>query len=225
MGRSTTNTGTDTTDLADQVAQSLGMGPKPAGGGQPKPKPVKQKPVDIADQVGQSLGLKKKVGGDESSPESSPTPSPLPSPEQAAQAFQNKTLTPESVNVLAQTDQGKKMGLNLLSPKEQQMFASAHNGEKKADVVDGVMKVVDTYYPASNDPAKNTARTQIIQAVQSGKQPEIKKLRDSVISDLQKKINDIQTEARGGEVYDRSNFRGLWKGFWESHTTRATKEN
>jgi hypothetical protein len=195
MGRSTTNTGTDTTDLADQVAQSLGMGQKKAGQ-QPTPpnkKAAKEKPVDISDQVGQSLGLKKKVGGEESSQESSPTP--LPSPEEAAQAFANKSITPQAVDVLAETDQGKKMGLNLLSPKERQMFASAHNGEKKEDVVNGVMGVLNTYYPASNDPSKNKVRDQIIKSVQSGNQPDIKKVRDNVLGDLQKKINDIQDSA------------------------------
>jgi hypothetical protein len=336
MGRSTTNTGTDTTDLADQVAQSLGMGQKKAGQ-QPTPptkKAAKEKSVDISDQVGQSLGLKKKVGGEESSQESSPTGSPLsslsgadrdkfirqqypeisnlhdskfvdsvldqnkdknfvkrylnpseypvinngdgsysthrmassdnivyptivqqpdgslkklnsdgpnneaykyaikhheyiefknekdadwfanngyklgsqltgdsnkkqaiPSPQQASAAFQNKSITPEGVAVLAETDQGKKMGLNLLSPQERQMFANAHNGEKKTDVLNGVKSVVDTYYPPSNDPAKNKVRGQIINSVLSGNQSDIKKVRDNVLGDLQKKINDIQESA------------------------------
>jgi hypothetical protein len=195
MGRSTTNTGTDTTDLADQVAHSLGMGPKKAGQ-QPTPptkKAAKEKPVDISDQVGQSLGLKKKVGGDASGPESSPTP--LPSVEEAAQAFANKSITPQAVDVLAETDQGKKMGLNLLSPQERQMFANAHNGEKKTDVLNGVKSVVDTYYPPSNDPAKNKVRGQIINSVLSGNQSDVKKVRDNVLGDLQKKINDIQESA------------------------------
>lgn len=207
MGKSVRNTAQSDTELADQVAKSLGISPK--GDQQPEPaapKPTKQKPADISDQVGQSLGLKKKDGGGDSSNGSAPTQSV--SKEDAALAFQNKTLTPGAVSTLAETDEGKKMGLATMSDPEKDIFAAAHNGPKKADVAGAVTGIIDANYPASNDPKQNDARFKIKQSVLSGDQKAIADLRNSVVDNIQKKIN-LKRDAIAAEA-ERSG-PGAWQ--------------
>jgi hypothetical protein len=192
MGKSFRNTGNgDDIDVADQVAQSLGMAPKPASPDGPgKKPPAKQKAADVSDAVAESLGLKKKVGGDETSP----SQLAFPSPEQAAKSFDDRTLTPQSVDVLANTDAGKKMGLNTLSTEARQVFAQAHNGQKTSDLTNSVSGIIDNFYPKTADPKLNQKRLEIKQSVLTGNQDAILNLKNNIVQSIQKQIDQRSNE-------------------------------
>lgn len=201
MGKSVRNT--DTSNVADEVAQSLGMSPK--SGQPPKNQPAptkKQQASDLSDSVAQSLGLKKKDGGGDGSDTSSDTESPSPSLLDANKAFQNRTATDKDIDVLSATDQGKQMGLSLLSPEGKKLFAEAHNGPKKADAINDINGIIDTFYPASQDPRQNKVRDQIKSAVASGDQNAIKTLRDQVTNGMQQQINNRLKEVIGQRSSD-----------------------
>lgn len=202
MGKSIRHTSNDNdVDLSDQVAQTLGMAPKPAapdGGG--KKSQAKQKPVETSDAVAQALGIKKKVGGDETFP----TQLESQSPEQAAKAYDERNLTSQSVDVLANTDAGKKMGLNNLSPEAKEMFAHAHNGQKPADLTNAVSGIIDNFYPKTADPKLNQKRFEIKQAVLSGNQDAIVGLKNNIDQSIQQQITQREKEVLSGMGTDYS---------------------
>jgi hypothetical protein len=212
MGKSIRNTNSDGIDVADQVAQSLGMAPKQKEEG-PK-KPIKQKSIETSDAVAQSLGLKKKVGGDDSGQDAVPTPSESTLAVQggdmfggAMKAYQDRTLNKQNVDVLAQTDAGKKMGLDKLSPDAREVFAHAHNGLKKSDLVNSVTGIIDNFYPQSQDPKLNQKRFEIKQSVLQGNQDAILRLKSNIVQSLQKQIDQRESEISGNASGDPEGYQ------------------
>jgi hypothetical protein len=152
--------------------------------------------------------VKKKVGGGASGSATSPTPSDAQSPVDAARAFDERKATPSDINTLAQTDAGKKMGLNNLSPDAKEVFAQAHNGKKKSDLVNGVSGLIDNYYPQTQDPKLNQKRFEIKQSVLSGNQDAIAGLKSNIVQNLQQKIDKRSDEVRASLV-------GMGPGAWK----------
>jgi hypothetical protein len=157
--------------------------------------PVKQEQDPLVLGPQDSQFVKKKVGGGDSGSATSPTLSGLESPDQAARAFDERNITPEGVAVLANTDAGKKMGLNNLSPDAKEVFAQAHNGKKKSDLVNGVTGIIDNFYPQTADPKLNQKRFEIKQSVLSGNQDAIVGLKNNIVQSLQKQIDGIMAAA------------------------------
>lgn len=150
---------------------------------------AKQSPLVLGAEDNQLV--KKKDGGDGSRPATSPTLSE--SPEEAASNFDQRKVTPEGISVLANTDAGKKMGLNTLSPDAKEVFAEAHNGRKKSDLANDVNGLIDNFYPQTADPKLNQKRLEIKQSVLSGNQDAIVGLKNNIVQSLQKQI-DIRSE-------------------------------
>jgi hypothetical protein len=168
-----------------------------ADDGRSKPKSsVKQSQLDplVLGPEDASL-VKKKVGGGESSTYTFPTPTGLESPDEAAQSFQNRTITASGMDVLANTDAGKKMGFNTLSPDAKEVFAQAHNGKKMSDLYSGVNGIIDNFYPQTADPQLNKKRLDIKEKVLSGDQDAIVGLKNNIVQSLQKQIDGIISNA------------------------------
>lgn len=193
MGKSIRNINQNNdVDVAAQVAQSLGMSPKQDNGDNKKI--GKEKQIPTSDTIAQSLGLKKKVGGDENSL----TPSELQSPEninKASQAYQSKQFTRADLDILSQTDEGKKQGLEM--PEQwKDTFVQAHNGEQTSDLNTGVLKVLNDNYPQSpGNAAQNALREHIFKSVQDGDIPTISKVKQGIIDSKQQQILKIQQQA------------------------------
>lgn len=200
MGKSIRNTDPQTVSSKDDVMALLGGDGQQDTGGPGKPATKKEAPAapkgaaTTKDEVMDLLSgtVKKKDGAAE--PSATPSPSPSASPDQALNAFNSKTLTPADVTTLGQTDQGRKMGLSTLTDQEKDVFATAHNGLKKADLSQSVNKIIDDFYPATKDPKQNNIRSQIKQGVLSGNQEAITNLKTNLINGLQDKINSRFTE-------------------------------
>ncbi len=161
---------------------------QPSAKQQPKRDPLVLGPED-------SKFVKKKVGGDEFGTGTSP--SDLESPDEAAKAFEDRKATPETIDVLSNTDVGKKLGMNNLSPDAKAVYAQAHNGKKKSDLVNDVNGIVDNFYPQTADPQLNKKRLEIKQNVLSGNQDAIIGLKNNVVKSLQKQIDDRENEIIG----------------------------
>lgn len=197
MGKSIRNTDPQTVSSKDEVLGLLG-GQDTDGPGKPTPKkqePAKPQPAATSkDEVMDLLNdtVKKKDGPSASS--DTPSPSRSTSPDQSLNAFNNRTLTPGDVTNLGQTDQGRKMGLSTLTDPEKTVFATAHNGPKKADLSQSINKIIDTFYPATQDPKQNSVRSQIKQGVLGGNQEAITNLKNNLVNGLQEKINNRTKE-------------------------------
>lgn len=154
----------------------------------PRISPVPEKSGGLPDFTPEDNQLvKKKVGGGDSSQGGFPIPSE--SPEQAAKAFQDRNITPEGVDVLSNTDVGKKMGLNTLSQDAKEVYAQAHNGRKKSDLINDVNVIIDNFYPQTADAKLNQKRFEIRQSVLSGNQDAIVGLKNNIVQSIQKQID------------------------------------
>lgn len=197
---------TNPSDVADQVAQSVGL--SPTGPKQQKGQPAKpQNPSDLSDAVAQSLGLKKKDGGGEQQQPSSPSPLSPPSPDKAAEAFEQRKATPEDIEALSQTDQGKKKGWSSFSPEESALFAKAHNGTKRSDYIGSIFKEVDNFYPAGNE-EQNKVRQKMKEGVLDGDQKALSTLKKSITESLEKKIaaraSELERPIVGHNAFNRA---------------------
>ena len=188
--------------------------PKPEKGGEGGAA-IKRNPLILGAEDNQLI--KKKVGGDGFEQGSSPTVSE--SPEQAAKAFDDRNITPSGVDVLSNTDAGKKMGLNTLSPEAKEVFAQAHNGKKKSDLSSDVNGIIDNFYPQTADPKLNQKRLEIKQSVLSGNQDAIVGLKNNIIQSIQKQIDDRITEVTNAEFKN-----GIGPNAWGIAQSMAEKD-
>jgi hypothetical protein len=148
--------------------------------------------------------VKKKAGGKDSAGYSFPTPSELQSPEninQASQEYQDKKLTRAGLDILSQTDEGKKQGLEM--PEQwKDTFVQAHNGNQTSDLNTGVLKVLNDNYPQSpGNAAQNALREHIFKSVQDGDIPTISKVKQGIIDSKQQQILKIKNSPEGVDSF------------------------
>jgi len=138
--------------------------------------------------------VKKKDGDAGSSIASSPTVSQSPSPADigsAVQAFNNKKFTDEDFATLANSDYGKRIGLNTIPKEAVSSYIASVNSDTRKDMVDNVMKSINEFYPDSDEPGKKLARRNIMQGVLLGNQDDIAKVKSNINQSLQKQIDAI----------------------------------
>jgi hypothetical protein len=162
--------------------------------------PQKSRDPFVLDE-GDSDLVKKKVSGSASGDGVSPTTSGLLSEDainKASKAYQDKTLSVEDQDVLAQTDWGKQQG--LVMPKEwKKSFVQAHNSPQASELSNSVLQVLNANYPrAAPGTPESQVREQILSSVQKGDIPAILKARNSIVDSKQAQILKIKNNPQGG---------------------------